>query len=596
MVVPIQKAKAAGIPVLPSTAARPVGAEDVMSVLSDNEALGEFAAQNIIEGLKAQGRDSGNIIVLTGTKSMLVTQDRMKGFNKVMATAPQYKVIEEQDANWDPSCPATIAQQLFAKYGCDGIQAAYGMADYMALPIVQAAKQAGFQIGGKDGLIVTSGNCFKVGIDSIKAGELYGTATEDPGTIANQTADYVGGTSTARTRRRASSSRRTGSPPRTSTSSPSSAATRDPGRRAGPRFQRSSRGAGRLLHRRRRRDPRPVRPQRRRQEHRGEDAVRPAGARQRSHPDRRRGGRAAQPPGRPAGRRGAGRPGAQRRTGVDRLENMLLGDIDVRSSTAPGRRPLPPVLDDMGLERIEPDQPLSTLSIGERQLIEIAKALSQHARLVILDEPTATLSDVESQHVFAAIRRVAATGCSVIFVSHRLSEVLELCDRSPCSATARVATTPAADLTVDQLIVQMLGEAPHRLAAQAAPDRDRRTLCGSSACGARPARDFSLTAQAGRSTRSPASSAAARPTRCEPLPGCTRRRPAPSTARPASAVPRPGGRRAPGSRSSPTTASPRACSSTSRSPGTSSRPASRLARAGVLRPRRERRPPGRSPS
>jgi ribose transport system substrate-binding protein len=129
--------------------------------------------------------------VLTGTKSMLVTQDRMKGFNRVMATEPQYKVIEEQDANWDPKLSGTIAQQLLAKHGRDGVQAAYGMADYMALPIIQAAKQAGFPIGGKDGLIVTSSNCFKAGIDSIKAGELYGTATEDPGTIAKQTAAYV---------------------------------------------------------------------------------------------------------------------------------------------------------------------------------------------------------------------------------------------------------------------------------------------------------------------------------------------------------------------------------------------------------------------
>ena len=68
------------------------------------------------------------------------------------------------------------------------------------------------------------------------------------------------------------------------------------------------------------------------------------------------------------------------------------------------------ILDDMGLERISPDQPLSALSIGERQLVEVAKALGQNARLVILDEPTATLSDAESRHVFAAIRRVAATG------------------------------------------------------------------------------------------------------------------------------------------------------------------------------------------
>ena len=60
------------------------------------------------------------------------------------------------------------------------------MADYMALPIVQAAKQAGCEVGGDKGLVVTGGNCFKAGIDAIKAGELYGTATEDPITIAKR--------------------------------------------------------------------------------------------------------------------------------------------------------------------------------------------------------------------------------------------------------------------------------------------------------------------------------------------------------------------------------------------------------------------------
>ncbi|GLZ02555.1 sugar ABC transporter substrate-binding protein [Actinomadura sp. NBRC 104412] len=192
MVVPIKKAKSAGVPVLAVDGRPdPAVANDVMAVLSDNEKLGEFAAQNIIEGLKAQGRESGNVIVLAGTKSMLVTQDRMKGFNRVMATAPQYKVVDEQDANWDPQLSGTIARQLLAKHGKDGVQAAYGMADYMALPIIQAAKQAGFPVAGKKGLVVTGGNCFKAGIDAIKAGELYGTATEDPGTIAAQTADYV---------------------------------------------------------------------------------------------------------------------------------------------------------------------------------------------------------------------------------------------------------------------------------------------------------------------------------------------------------------------------------------------------------------------
>jgi ABC-type sugar transport system substrate-binding protein len=192
MVVPIKKAKQANIPVLVFDGRPdPSVDSDVMQVLSDSEALGVAAAQNLVEGLTAQGRNSGNLIAITGTKSGFAAQDRMKGFDAELGKTPEYKVVDIQDGNWDPTLSSKIATQLFAKYGCSGIQGAYGMADYQALPIVAAAKQAGCPVGGKNGLIVTGSNCFKVGIDAIKAGTLYGTATEDPGTIAEQTADYV---------------------------------------------------------------------------------------------------------------------------------------------------------------------------------------------------------------------------------------------------------------------------------------------------------------------------------------------------------------------------------------------------------------------
>lgn len=188
----IKKAELAGIPVLiVDGRPAPVVADDVMMLVSDNTQLGRFAARNIIEGLKAQGRDSGNIIAITGSQSMLITQDRMNGFRQVMNTAPQYNVIGVQDGNWDPVLTGKIARQMLAKYGCGGIQAAYGMADYMAVAVAQAAKQAGCAIGGKNGLIITGSNCGPAGIKAIKAGVLYGTATEDPPTIAKRTARYI---------------------------------------------------------------------------------------------------------------------------------------------------------------------------------------------------------------------------------------------------------------------------------------------------------------------------------------------------------------------------------------------------------------------
>ena len=146
-------------------------------------------------------------------------------------------------------------------------------------------------------------------------------------------------------------------------------------------------------------------------------------------------------------------------------ENLMLGDVRTRWITrrrAAGTR-FRALLDSVGLGHVDLDRPLSDLSIGERQLIEIARALGQDARLVILDEPTATLSDVESDYVYAAVRTVATTGCAILFVSHRLGEVLDLCDNVTVMRDGDVvATTPVADLTIDSLIVQMLGELPHR--------------------------------------------------------------------------------------------------------------------------------------
>ncbi len=189
----IAKAKAQGIAVLNADGkADPSVSSELNQVLSDNVSLGEYAAENIIEGLEAEGKSSGNVGVITGTAAMLLTQERMEGFNKVLGEHPSYKVVYEEDGNWEPVKSGELAKQMFAKFGKDGIQAAYGMADYMAVPIVSAAKQAGIPVGVKNnGLIVTGGNCFKVGIESIEAGEMYGTATEDPGTIAVQVSEYA---------------------------------------------------------------------------------------------------------------------------------------------------------------------------------------------------------------------------------------------------------------------------------------------------------------------------------------------------------------------------------------------------------------------
>ena len=117
------------------------------------------------------------------------------------------------------------------------------------------------------------------------------------------------------------------------------------------------------------------------------------------------------------------------------------------------------VLDQLGLRHVRLRTPVETLSIGERQLVEIARLLVRNARLLILDEPTATLSKPEIERVFRATRDLVAQGRSVIFVSHRLDEVFELCDRVTVLRDGmRVGTHEIAEIDRRSLIALMLGE------------------------------------------------------------------------------------------------------------------------------------------
>ncbi|MFU2082936.1 L-arabinose ABC transporter ATP-binding protein AraG [Gallibacterium anatis] len=79
-------------------------------------------------------------------------------------------------------------------------------------------------------------------------------------------------------------------------------------------------------------------------------------------------------------------------------------------------------------ETIPPDTPLKELSIGQRQMVEIAKALSRKAQIIAFDEPTSSLSNREIQNLFKVIRELRDSGCIIIYVSHRMEEIFSLCD------------------------------------------------------------------------------------------------------------------------------------------------------------------------
>jgi simple sugar transport system ATP-binding protein len=113
------------------------------------------------------------------------------------------------------------------------------------------------------------------------------------------------------------------------------------------------------------------------------------------------------------------------------LDNIALGTEPLwrwRSDIGAGRRRIQQLAQDFGLE-VDPDARIGELSVGERQRTEILKALYREARILILDEPTAVLTPQESTALFGTLKKLVARGLSIIFISHKLAEVLEACHR-----------------------------------------------------------------------------------------------------------------------------------------------------------------------
>ena len=140
------------------------------------------------------------------------------------------------------------------------------------------------------------------------------------------------------------------------------------------------------------------------------------------------------------------------------------------------------VLRQVGLD-VSPRALVSTLSLGRQQLVEIAKALSARARVIIMDEPTSSLSQHEAENLFRVIKELRAGGVSIIYISHRLGEVKELADRVVVLRDGRNAGELAReDITHDNMIRLMVGrnfqagQGRRRAAASAHPALEARGL------------------------------------------------------------------------------------------------------------------------
>ena len=141
-------------------------------------------------------------------------------------------------------------------------------------------------------------------------------------------------------------------------------------------------------------------------------------------------------------------------------ENLYLGRFPAKAGIVVSARMFADVAEKLkqaGID-IDPRRKIKTLSIGERQMVEIAKAVMLDARVIALDEPTSSLSSRESEILFALINRLRSEGKIILYVSHRLDEVFRLCDSLTVLRDGKLAAhhDTLQDVTRDQIVAEMV--------------------------------------------------------------------------------------------------------------------------------------------
>lgn len=147
-------------------------------------------------------------------------------------------------------------------------------------------------------------------------------------------------------------------------------------------------------------------------------------------------------------------------TNLNAVENIFLGReikhgsiIDFKAMKKKAKE----ILDGLDME-FNLDIPIKNLSVAQQQMIEIAKALSMNAKFIVMDEPTATLTNHEVKALFDTIRKLKQSGVTIVFISHHLSEIFEICDRITVLKDGQcMGTYPVEEMNEPQLIKLMVG-------------------------------------------------------------------------------------------------------------------------------------------
>lgn len=142
------------------------------------------------------------------------------------------------------------------------------------------------------------------------------------------------------------------------------------------------------------------------------------------------------------------------------MDNLWLGRYPTKGLFVDGKKmyaDTKAIFDELGIN-IDPREKVAKLTVSEMQMVEIAKAFSYNAKIVIMDEPTSSLSEKEVSHLFTIIEKLKQRGCGIIYISHKMEEIFKICDAITILRDGKwIDTVNAVDTTMDQLVAKMVG-------------------------------------------------------------------------------------------------------------------------------------------
>jgi len=159
---------------------------------------------------------------------------------------------------------------------------------------------------------------------------------------------------------------------------------------------------------------------------------------------------------------------------LDRQSLNRFGTIEWRKLNADAQA----LLDELGIRDFRPSDQVKNISVGKQQMVEIAKALSKRARILVLDEPTSALTEKEVADLFRIVRQLKRDGVCMCYISHKMEEIEQIADRVVVLRDGQTIgeVTPVAEITLDQIIARMVGRDIKDMFPVRSPKRGEKIL------------------------------------------------------------------------------------------------------------------------